>query len=110
MKESGIVIQTTTNDREIAAKLVKLLLDLRKAACVQVSEIESHYHWDGKLTSHKEFIIIVKSVRSLSPDIFNIIKQNHNYTIPEIIQTNMDECTTEYLAWMIKETKQPVAH
>lgn len=55
MKESGVIIQTTTNDKIIASKIASLLLDLRKAARVHIHVVDSHYHWYGDIVSDKEF-------------------------------------------------------
>lgn len=53
---------------------------------------------------------MIKSVKSLAVDIMNIIKMHHNYSLPEITQINIDDCSTEYLSWLIKETKQQMVN
>jgi periplasmic divalent cation tolerance protein len=110
MKESGIIIQTTTNDKQVAGKIASILLDTKKVACVKIQTIESHYHWHGKIVSDNEFLIIVKTVKSQAQDVMALIKANHNYSVPEIIQINIDDASAEFMSWLIKETKQPVAH
>ncbi|MDX1923797.1 MAG: divalent-cation tolerance protein CutA, partial [Rickettsiaceae bacterium] len=96
MKESAVIIQTTTNDQNTATKISSGLLESRRAACVQIQAIDSHYHWQGNIVSDKEYILFIKSVKSRALDIINYIKTNHNYSLPEIIQVNVDDCTTEY--------------
>ena len=110
MKESLVMIQTTTNSLETAQKIASQLLELRKAACVQIQNIESHYHWNGKLVSDKELLITAKTTKSHAHEVMNLLKQLHNYSLPEIVQINVDETTTEYLSWVVKETKKPIAH
>lgn len=110
MKEVAVQIQTTTNDYNIAKKLISTLLDARVVACVQVQNIESHYHWQGKLVSDKEWLITAKTLKSRALEAISVIKLQHNYSVPEIIQSNIDEVSAEYLSWLIKETKQPIAH
>ena len=110
MKETAIIIQTTSNNKEIASRIISQLLDSKKVACVHIEDIESYYWWEGKIASHKEFRLSFKTIKSLSPEVIAIIKALHNYTLPEIIQINIDETTAEYLSWLIKETKQPIAH
>jgi periplasmic divalent cation tolerance protein len=110
MKESAVIIQTTTNDKDIASKISYILLETKKIGCVHIQTVESHYHWNGKIVSDKEFVLSMKTLKSKSAEVISIIKSNHNYSLPEIIQINIDECSVEFLSWLIKETKQPVAH
>ncbi len=107
MKDIGVIVQTTTNNKQVAINISARLLDAKKAACIQIGDVESHYWWNGKIASDKEFRISIKTVKSLTHDVFNIIKSLHNYSLPEIILINIDETTTDYLGWIIKETKQP---
>lgn len=107
MKESIVIIKTTTNDKETAAKIATRLLESKKAACVGIQMIESNYIWNSSVVSDKEFLLEIKTRKSLSSEIFSIIKSLHNYSLPEIIQISIDDTTTEYLNWIIKETGQP---
>ncbi len=110
MKEIGVIIETTTNNKQTAINISAHLLETKKAACIQIENIESHYWWNGKIASDKEFKIRIKTVKSLTHEVFNIIKSLHNYSLPEIILININETTTDYLGWIIKETKQPTAN
>jgi periplasmic divalent cation tolerance protein len=110
MKESAVIIQTTTNDQATASKIASILLDAKKVACIQLENIESYFWWEGKVQSSKELRLSVKTVKSLSHEVISIIKANHNYSLPEIIEIAITDTTTEYLSWIIKETNQPVAH
>lgn len=110
MKESVVIIKTTTNNKETAAKIASRLLEERKAACVGVETTESNYIWNGSIVSDKELVLVIKTARSLAQDVFTIIKSMHNYSLPEIIQISVEETTTEYLEWVVKETKKPAIH
>ena len=110
MKDSGVIIETTTNSEEIAASITKNLLESRKAACVHISTIESHYWWNGQIAQHKELKLSIKTLKSKAYEAIVAIKSLHNYSVPEIIQINIDESSTEYISWLAKETKQPIAH
>ncbi len=110
MKDSGVIIETTTNSEQTAQTLITSLLESKKAACVHVSNVESHYWWNGAIVHDKELKLSIKTVKSKAHDVMIIIKSLHNYSLPEIIQINIDEASTEFTAWLAKETKQPLAH
>ncbi len=110
MKDSGVIIETTTNSEETALNIINNLLESRKAACVHASNIESHYWWNGGIARDKEIKLSIKTVKSKAYEVIMAIKSLHNYSLPEIIQINIDEASSEYIAWLAKETKQPIAH
>jgi periplasmic divalent cation tolerance protein len=110
MKESVVIIKTTTNNKDTASKIANKLLSGRKVACVHIQNVESHYHWESKIVSDMEYVLTFKTTKSLAQEVFQIIKANHNYGLPEIFMQNVDETTIEYLNWVLKETKQYSIH
>ncbi|NDB83005.1 MAG: divalent-cation tolerance protein CutA [Alphaproteobacteria bacterium] len=111
MRESAVIIKTSTNDHSLALKLTTELLEYKKAACVQIQTVDSYYFWqDNKLRCTKEYVLNIKSLKSKASEIIGFIRARHNYALPEIIQINIDDCTSEYLSWMIKETKIQIAN
>ncbi len=110
IKESGVIIKTSTNDYNVAINIASGLLNLKKAACVQIEAVDSFYIWQGKVTSDKEYVLNVKSLRSKASEIIQYIKARHNYSLPEVIQINIDDCSAEYLSWLIQETRIQIAN
>jgi len=87
MKESSqVVILITTATEEEARSIAGLLLNQRKAACVNiVPRVDSLFRWQGKLDSAKESLLIIKTRASLLPEIVEMVKKAHSYELPEII-------------------------
>lgn len=87
MKESNqVVILITTTIEEEACSIAGLLLNQRKAACVNiVPGVDSLFRWQGKLDSAKESLLIIKTRASLLPEIVEMVKKAHSYELPEII-------------------------
>lgn len=108
MQEQAIIIKTTTDQKEVADKISKVLLEAKKVACVQISEVESQFHWKGKIESCREYIITVKTRLSLSNAVFTLIKKYHNYDVAEILQFNINEIDPMYLDWLIQETEPQI--
>jgi periplasmic divalent cation tolerance protein len=81
------------------------LLAERKAACVNIiPKVESHYRWQGKIESDDELLLIVKTRITLLDEIITLVKENHPYTIPEIIAMPIVGGNADYLQWIEKET------
>jgi uncharacterized protein involved in tolerance to divalent cations len=75
-----IVVFITVDSQRAARKIADVLLQEKKAACVNIlSGIESHYWWQGKLKTAKELLLIVKTHSVLLDDVTTLIKANHPY-------------------------------
>ncbi len=98
-----IVIQTTTNDGNIASLISNILLEKKLAACIQKYEIESLYRWRDKIEKDREIILNIKTKSSFFKEIEKIIKENHNYEVPEIIALPIINISIDYLNWLKEE-------
>ena len=102
MEESGyVVLFITTATADEAQQISKVLLERRKAACVNiVPRISSHFWWQGKLDSAQESLLIVKTKSSLHPEIISLVKGMHSYQVPEIIALPIVGGSKDYLRWI----------
>lgn len=95
-----ISIHTTTNSKSRASKIARLLLEKELCACAQISKIQSLYIWREKICEHKEFLLQIKSRADYFEEIAKIIKQNHNYQIPQILSLPVDSIESAYEDWL----------
>lgn len=95
------IIMTTTDNPDIATNISIDLVKLGFAKCIQKDNIESIYEWEGKVETGNEYRLMIKCVSSNAKAIMEYIKQKHNYTLPEIIQINIDNGSEEYIKWLI---------
>ena len=80
------VLFITTANTEEAQRISSMLLNERKAACVNiVPKVSSLFWWQDKLDSAQESLVIVKTKTSLLNEIVTLVRQIHSYEIPEII-------------------------
>lgn len=101
-----IVILITASNREEAYKIAEVLLNQRKAACVNiVPGVSSLFWWQDKLDSAQESLLIVKTKASLLPEIISLVKGVHSYDVPEIIALPIVGGNQDYLEWIGKEVK-----
>ncbi|MCL2018576.1 MAG: divalent-cation tolerance protein CutA [Oscillospiraceae bacterium] len=98
---TNYTIITTTYPDKIAAKhTAKLLVEQRLAACVQLLPIESIYSWQGEICDENEVMLLIKSRADLFDKIAVLIKENHTYEVPEIVQIPITGGSAAYLGWI----------
>jgi len=99
-----VVILITCPDRDSGRKIAFGLVENRLAACVNIiSGLNSIYYWQGKIEDDSEALLIVKTQGSLFEEVEKFVKENHPYTVPEIIALPVVKGSEDYLKW-IKET------
>ena len=99
------IIQTTCGTEKEAKKIAKILVKNRLAACVQISKVDSVYNWDNKLCVDSERLLFIKTKKENFKKIQRIIKDNHSYDLPEIIEIKITNASKEYLNFIGENTK-----
>jgi len=98
-----IVLFVTTASTEEAQRIASVLLNKRKAACVNiVPKVSSFFWWQEKLDSAQESLLIIKTKTSILNEIVNLVKEHHSYDIPEIIALPIIGGSQDYLEWIGK--------
>jgi len=104
---SNVVLFITTANAEEAQRIASVLLNERKAACVNiVPRISSLFWWQGKLDSAEESLLIIKTKASVLDEIVDLVKEHHSYSIPEVIALPIIGGNQDYLEWVGREVKQ----
>lgn len=102
-----IQVFTTTEKKEDALRIARILLEKRLAACFQIiGPLKSLYWWKGKIEEAEEWLCIIKSREDMYEEIEKTIKENHTYEIPEIIAIPMVSGSKSYLEWIDMELKK----
>jgi periplasmic divalent cation tolerance protein len=96
-----IIVFITAGSEEEAHKIAELLVNGKKAACVNiVPKVDSLFRWKGKLDSARESLLLVKTKASLFPEIISLVKEIHSYEVPEIIALPIIAGSEDYLKWL----------
>ncbi|MGQ9464879.1 MAG: divalent-cation tolerance protein CutA [bacterium] len=106
LNRSGDYLQvfTTVEKREDAERIANVVVEKRLAGCAQIlGPIKSTYWWQGKIENTEEYLCILKSKRSLYPELEKVIKAIHPYQTPEIIATPIIAGYEGYLRWLNNE-------
>lgn len=85
------------------AAAVTLLESKLVACCNLIPNIESHYHWEGKLTKSDEIILIAKTTPALAADAARRLSELHPYACPAILTLAAD-ANAPFEAWVAAQT------
>src|SRR4051812_26217296 len=94
------VLLTTAPNRDEAAKIARLLIDEKLAACVQLLPVESFYVWQGATQNEAEILLLVKTRSALFEAAIARIKGAHSYQVPEIVALPFTAGFAGYLDWI----------
>ena len=97
------MIETATDNEEELKVIIDSLLERKLVSSCQVVESNSTWHWKKELESAKEYLLFMKTKKSLVNDIYEIIKEIHSYECFEFAIFDIDSCNTEYLTWIDEE-------
>jgi len=105
-KSAYIVLFITTDSAEEARQISQVLLEQKKAACVNIiSGVNSLFRWEGKVDSARENLLVVKTKSSLLTEVINLVKKAHSYDVPEIIALPIVGGNKDYLDWIEKSVE-----
>lgn len=96
-----IEIIITIANKEDAEMMANNLVKSRLAACCQIAgPVMSIYTWKDELCKDKEYILTIKTRKSLFQKIKKHIIEKHTYDTPQIIAVDISEISEDYKNWM----------
>ena len=94
------IIITTTNSKIVANNIANKLVERNIATCVQIIDsISSTYKWKNKVVKEKELLIFIKASIANLNRCKKVIKEIHNYDVPEIISLDSNIMSKKYADW-----------
>ena len=105
--KNPILILTTASTKIEADQIANKLVQEKLAACVNIiTNIQSIYRWEGKINTDSEFLLIIKTMKSVENKVIQCIKKRHSYDTPEIISFPITGGDKRYLDWMYDSVVQ----
>lgn len=90
---------------EEAKHLAKTVIEQRLAACANIlPTIHSLYWWEGQIQEGAETLLILKAPYSYYEAIEKVIRREHSYSVPAILQVPITQGLPEYFRWLAAET------
>lgn len=106
-----VQIVTTLPHRDQAMALADNLVTTRLAGCVQiVGPITSVYRWKDKVETAEEWQCWAKTRADLAPAVYEHIRGQHPYEVPEILTVPILDGDSHYLAWLDEQTAASSEH
>lgn len=99
-----LIVLVTAPNRQVARSLAKAALESRLIACANILPgIESHYWWQGRITSGKEMLLLLKTSPRHVKRLEKLILGKHPYDTPEFIALPIAGGCKAYLEWLTDE-------
>lgn len=109
MKESDsmyCMIETAFDNIDEARKVISKLLEEKLVASCQMVESMSSWNWKNELEESKEYLVFMKTKKSLQEKVYKIIKKIHSYDCFEFAVFDLISCDKDYLKWIDEEVKE----
>lgn len=103
--EQYIVVYVTCASKTEAEELAGKVVTERLAACANIiNGVNSVFHWQGKIDSAEESLMILKTRKKLLKELTGFVQLHHSYDVPEIIAIPIIGGSDEYMNWIEAET------
>jgi periplasmic divalent cation tolerance protein len=103
--DETLVTLTAAGSEEEAARIGKILVEERLAACVNIlPDVRSIYRWKNAVCDEREWILVIKGRRSLFKRLKDRILELHSYDLPEVLCLNVADGHGPYLKWIEEST------
>ncbi|KAL0121331.1 hypothetical protein PUN28_006692 [Cardiocondyla obscurior] len=95
------VAYVTVPDNAVAKKLARGLVENKLAACVNIiPQLTSIYEWEGKIQEEPELLLMIKTRTETVDALTKYVKENHPYTVCEVISLPIQNGNSDYLKWI----------
>lgn len=98
------MIEVAFDNKKELKQVVSKLLESKLVSGCQVIESDSSWNWNGEFESSKEYLLFMKTKKSLTKKIYEVIREFHNYECFEFAEFDLDSYNKEYLKWIEEET------
>ncbi|MBK9167908.1 MAG: divalent-cation tolerance protein CutA [Bryobacterales bacterium] len=102
-----LVVLSSCSGPEEGARLARLLVGERVAACVSlVPGAQSIYLWQGKMEEAGECLLLIKTSRPCLNRLQELLAGHHSYDVPEVLAIPVADGSPAYLRWLEESLAQ----
>ena len=98
------MIEIAFDNLEEAKQVISKFIYEKLVASCQMVESNSKWNWKQEQEESKEYLVFMKTKKSLQEKIFNVIKEVHSYDCFEFAVFELTSCNQDYLNWIEEET------
>lgn len=100
MSKELIIITTTMDDKGRAIELARTIVQSRYSNTVHVTKHYSCYRYNGRNNEAIEYKLDIKTIIDNKDYIISLIKEHHDYELPEIIIASILDGDKGSLEWL----------
>jgi periplasmic divalent cation tolerance protein len=101
LQNAYAIVMVTTASKQEAENIAQRLLQERLIACANIiGPVSSLFQWSGKTECAEEYLILMKSRKSLFGKLAETVKVLHSYKVPEILALPVVAASKAYLNWL----------
>ena len=105
-RHTPLLVLTNLPDQAQAEKLAQAIIEQRLAASVNIlAPCTSVYRWQGKTETAHEVPMLIKTTAQAYAEVESLIREQHPYELPEIVQVPIIGGLPAYIQWLIGETR-----
>lgn len=103
---SSSICYVTTPNEESAKKIARAVISNKLAACVNIiPNIQSIYEWEGRINEDLEYLLMIKTTTANVNELITFVRDNHPYSVAEVISVKIENGNPPYLDWVAKSVK-----
>ena len=100
-----VFVYMTASSSEEARAIGRRLVEARLAACANILPgMESIFHWQGRLETAQETVLIAKTRAVLVDQLAAMVRELHSYDCPCVVALPITAGNPAYLRWLGQET------
>jgi len=100
------VVALTTCPMKISEELARTLVKKQACACVNIiPKVTSIYNWKDEIVEDNESLLIMKTEARLVETLWEAVKREHPYEVPEYVILPIEWGSQDYLAWISQNVK-----
>lgn len=104
---SSSICYVTTPNEESAKKIARAVISNKLAACVNIiPNIQSIYEWEGRINEDLEYLMMIKTTTANVDELTKFVRDNHPYSVAEVISVKIENGNPPYLDWVAKSVKK----
>ena len=103
---STVMVYITTENREEAEKIGRMLVENRLAACANIIDgMRSVFWWQGNIDQAEETVLIVKTKQGLLEALTDAVVSVHSYDCPCVAALPIVGGNPAFIDWINEETQ-----
>lgn len=106
MDTGAFIVYMTAADADEAARIGRLLVQRRLAACINVlGPVRSIYAWAGQVRDEGETAFIAKTWADRLDELTLAVRQAHSYDVPCVVALPLAGGSAPFLDWIREQTR-----